>query len=139
MGDTQPLADPAAAPGLRVVMIEDNPDILDTLCIALSFHNHVVTSALDGRSGLAAIRAERPDAVVCDIGLPGEIDGYGVARAVRADPALEGTRLIALSGYGQESDRQQSFLAGFDVHLVKPVQLDELTAALRPGTAGKSG
>jgi len=126
-------AAPAMAPGLRIVMIEDNPDILDTLCIALSFHDHAVTSAVDGISGLAAIRAARPDAVICDIGLPGEIDGYGVARTVRADPQLAGTRLIALSGYGQDSDRQHSLDAGFDVHLVKPVQLDELAEALLPG------
>lgn len=131
-GGTQGAPEPRGTParGLRVVVIEDNPDVLETLRMAMTVHDHAVTEATTGREGLEAIRATRPDVVVCDIGLPGGMDGYAVARAVRADPAIRATRLIALTGYGQESDRQASAAAGFDLHLVKPVPFRELEAAM---------
>lgn len=125
------------ARALKIVMIEDNLDILETLCIALRLHGHDVASASDGTQGLAAITASRPDVVICDIGLPGQFDGYAVARAVRATPELAGISLIALSGYGEDSDHDRAHQAGFDLHLVKPVLLSELLSAidslLKPG------
>ena len=124
----RPLATETA--GLRVVVVEDNPDVLETLRMVMAVHNHVVTEATNGSEGIRAIRNTKPDVVVCDIGLPGNVDGYGVARAIRADPELRHIRLIALSGYGQDSDKQKSAAAGFDLHLVKPVPFRELEAAM---------
>ena len=77
-------------------------------------------------------RSARPDVILCDLGLPG-LDGYGVARALRSDPATAGTRLVAVSGYGQDEDRRRTREAGFDRHLVKPVNPDELREVLAEG------
>ncbi|HKV09558.1 MAG TPA: response regulator, partial [Thermoanaerobaculia bacterium] len=76
--------------------------------------------------GLGRARELRPEVVLCDIGLPGELDGYGVARAFRADPDLASARLIALTGYGQEEDRRRALEAGFDTHLTKPADPEVL-------------
>jgi CheY-like chemotaxis protein len=88
-----------------------------------------VSLAPGGRSGLERARAERPEVVLCDIGLP-DLDGYEVARALRADPALSGTRLIALSGYAQPEDRERALQAGFDAHLAKPPDPEALSRML---------
>jgi CheY-like chemotaxis protein len=124
--------------GLRIVLIDDNRDALDMLACLLELNGHKVDSAEDGASGLAKVKALRPDAVVCDIGLPGGMDGYAVARALRAEPALAGMLLIALSGYGQGSDKQKSNEAGFDAHLVKPIRHADLEAALGAARAPQS-
>lgn len=123
---------------LRVLVIEDNRDAAETLEMALSLAGHEVTVALDGPAGLEAARAVRPHVVVCDIGLPGGTDGHAVARALRADRSLAQPFLVALSGYGQEEDQRRSREAGFDVHLVKPVDLkalEALVAGVSPGPA----
>ncbi len=83
--------------------------------------------------------AFRPDVVLCDIGLPGEVDGYALARSVRADPAISGTRLIAITGYGQSADRDRAREAGFDLHLTKPVQPLRLEELLRRLPRGRRG
>jgi CheY-like chemotaxis protein len=88
-----------------------------------------VRVARDGRSGLELARELRPDIVLCDIGLP-DIDGYEVARTLRRDDALRGTRLIALTGYAQPEDRQRAREAGFDAHLAKPPDIDALAREL---------
>jgi CheY-like chemotaxis protein len=75
----------------------------------------------------------RPEVVLCDIGLPGAMDGYGVARTFRADPGLRETLLIALTGYDQEEDRKRALAAGFDAHLTKPADLDLLQQMLADG------
>jgi len=129
---------PEAGAGLRIVLIDDNRDALDMLACLLELNGHSVESAEDGARGLDRVRALRPDAVVCDIGLPGGMDGYAVARAIRAEPALAGTLLIALSGYGQSGDKQKSNEAGFDAHLVKPIQHADLEAALGAARAPQS-
>jgi PAS domain S-box-containing protein len=116
--------------GLSIAAIDDNRDALDMLGILLGLNGHEVIPALDGAAGLDAVRRVRPDVVICDIGLPGALNGYDVARAIRADPALRGTPLIAMSGYGQASERANSSAAGFDLHLVKPVREEDLLAAL---------
>jgi len=117
---------PARAP-LRVVLVEDNADIRESLCDYFGSIGYELQTAADGPSGLAVILAHRPDVALVDIGLP-LLDGYAVARRVRA--ALgNGVRLIAVSGYGQAEDRQRALSAGFDEHLTKPVTLvalDEL-------------
>lgn len=73
----------------------------------------------------------KPDAVICDIGLPGSMNGYDIARVIRQDEALKETFLIALSGYGQEGDKRMSRDAGFDTHLVKPMCHREFESVLR--------
>jgi CheY-like chemotaxis protein len=87
-----------------------------------------VTTAADGRSGLATILSVRPDIALIDLGLPG-VDGLQVARAVRAARKEGGALLIALTGYGSEGDRQQALAAGFDAFLIKPFDLAKFQAA----------
>jgi PAS domain S-box-containing protein len=123
-------AEPAGAGGLDVLVIEDHLDAGETLVEVLRLEGHRARLARDGRSGLALARAARPDVILCDLGLP-DVDGFEVAAAVRANPALRATRLVALSGYAQPEDRRRSAEAGFDAHLAKPAGLDELRRALR--------
>ncbi len=108
----------------RVLVVEDNADAAEMLQIALELGGHRVVLAADGPAGVESARRERPDAVLVDIGLPG-FDGYEVARRVRAalGPAV---LLVALTGYGQPEDQQRAVEAGFDVHLVKPIDPEEL-------------
>ena len=116
----------------RVLVVEDNAVVADGMRFLLEHLGHDVAVAGDGPSALAAIREYRPDVALCDIGLPGALDGYALARAVRDDPDVADTCLIALTGYGQEGDRRRTEEAGFDLHLTKPVQpsrLEEILAA----------
>jgi PAS domain S-box-containing protein len=115
---------------LRILLIDDNTDMLQTLSTLLNMEGHEVETAEDGESGLEAIRAQSPDLVLCDIGLPGALDGYAVARAVRADAQLAQVYMVALSGYGQERDRQRAKASGFDNHLLKPLNFGELAKLL---------
>jgi PAS domain S-box-containing protein len=117
------------APALRVLVVDDNEDIADLTAVALGAAGYEVTLARDGLSALDVARRERPDAVVLDLGLPG-IDGFEVARRLRADPAFAKVLLVALSGYGQASDRVLSEAAGIDVHFVKPVDFEALHEVL---------
>lgn len=129
-----------ASSGLRIVAIDDNKDALDILSLLLAAHHHEVTLAHDGISGIETVKSIRPDVVICDIGLPGRMNGYDVVRAIRDEKDLAETLVIALSGYGQESDKQKS-AAGFDIHLVKPVRHQELEEVLkrsRPKAAARS-
>ncbi|BDG06903.1 hybrid sensor histidine kinase/response regulator [Anaeromyxobacter paludicola] len=131
---------PAPAPGpaaarrsVHVLLIDDNQDAAETMGDILRLEGHRVDVASDGRSGLARARELSPDAIVCDIGLP-DMDGYAVARTLRADEAFRGTRLIALTGYAQPEDRARAKAEGFDAHLSKPPPVEELLAQLsRPG------
>jgi CheY-like chemotaxis protein len=135
---------PAARPdaggrGLRVLIIEDNHDAAESLRLVLELAGHRVVVAHAGRAGLAAARESRPDVVLCDIGLPGGMDGYTVARVLRADAEVCEVPLIALSGYGQEEDQRKARQAGFDRHLTKPVDpavLGRLLEALSPRPPG---
>jgi signal transduction histidine kinase/DNA-binding response OmpR family regulator len=113
----------------RILVVDDNEDGLETLAILLELSGHAVQTAADGPSALAAAETFRPDVVLLDIGLPG-MDGYEVARRLRANPVFRQTRLIALTGWGQDNDRQQSRDAGFDLHLVKPIDPAELRRVL---------
>ena len=124
---------PAAVPGkrpLRVLVIEDNRDAADSLRMLLQIAGHEVKLAFTGLAGLEAARQFRPHVVLCDIGLPGGMDGYGVARALRNDRELFETTLVALTGYGQDEDQRKARQAGFDKHLVKPVDPNHLTRFL---------
>jgi CheY-like chemotaxis protein len=106
-----------------VLLIEDNPDALKSLRDLLSLEGHEVSSATDGEAGLQALLAQRPDVAIVDIGLP-RLDGLQVAKRARAGGYAG--RMIALTGYGQEHDVKRSLKAGFDAHLVKPLQAEQL-------------
>lgn len=114
---------------LSILVIEDNEDAGELLSSLLTMSGHTVRVALTGVEGLTMARAEVPDVILCDIGLPG-MTGYQVARAVRGDERLAQVWLIALTGYGHDGDRRKSRLAGFDMHLIKPVDLPDIEAAL---------
>jgi signal transduction histidine kinase len=119
----------AAGARLRILVVDDNVDAADSLGVMLGYSGHEVRVVHTGRDALSTAHAFSPDVIILDLGMP-EMDGYAVARAVRADPALARTRLIALSGYGQAEDRRRTAEAGFDAHLVKPVEHEVLKAAL---------
>ena len=114
--------------GRRVLVVDDNQDAADALVEALAAHGHGATVAYDGPSGLEAAARSRPEVAFLDIGLP-VMDGYELARRLRE---LLGTKvkLVALTGYGQDRDRVLSRAAGFDEHLVKPVELDQIMAVV---------
>jgi two-component system CheB/CheR fusion protein len=115
--------------GARVVIVEDNDDSRATLSTFLAESGFRCTVANSGPAGLELIEETRPDVAIVDVGLPG-MDGLELARRVRQVPALAGVYLIALTGYGQPTDRNAALAAGFDGHLVKPVDLDTLVEAL---------
>ncbi len=121
-----------AAGSRRVLVIEDNADAAESLQMLLEISGFEVATAADGSAGLATARRFRPDVVLCDIGLPGGLDGYAVARELRADPALQPVHLIALTGYGQAEDRRRAYAEGFDLHLTKPVDPVALKDLLTP-------
>jgi two-component system CheB/CheR fusion protein len=106
-------------------VVEDNSDAADALMMILELLGHHVRVANDGIVALELARANLPDVMLVDIGLPG-MDGYEVARRVRRDPALKDLVLVALTGYGRDEDKRQALTAGFDYHLVKPVDPDSL-------------
>ncbi len=112
-------AERAQAAGRSVLVVDDNVDAAESLCDVVAFLGHSVEAVYDGRAALARVRERHPDVVLCDIGLPG-MDGYEVARAIRADPTLAGIRLVAVSGYAQPEDRARATNAGFDAHVAKP-------------------
>ena len=118
-----------ASGGRLVLIIDDNVDTCESLSVALGLTGHRVRTAFDGKTGMVSARELKPDVVLCDIGLP-DIDGYAVARTLRADETLRSTRLIALSGYARPEDRKRAQEAGFDAHIAKPPELDELTEML---------
>ena len=109
----------------RVLVVEDNADAREMLQVLLECAGHEVATAGDGAGALAEVERFRPEVAVIDIGLPG-IDGYEVARTVRAAPDAHRIRLIAVTGYGQAEDRRKAVEAGFDEHIAKPVDPDRL-------------
>lgn len=113
----------------RVVVVDDNRDAAESLVMLLELEGHEVRMASDGQAGLQLARDFDAQAVLLDIGLP-DIDGYEVARRIRQQPWGKKLLLIAVSGWGQDRDRQAALDAGFDRHLTKPVDLGELTALL---------
>ena len=113
----------------RILVVDDNEDGAETLATLLGLYGHEVRIAHDGAAALAAADAYRPDVILLDIGLPG-MDGYEVARRLRDRNEFRATRLIALTGWGQDTDRERSRSAGFDLHLVKPVDPGKLRELL---------
>ena len=113
----------------RVLLIEDNADARAALAALLELEGYVVEAAPDGASGLEIVRDKRPDVALIDIGLPG-IDGYEVARRIR-DLGPPQPHLVALTGYSRSEDRERAAQAGFDAHLVKPIDPTALAALVR--------
>jgi two-component system, sensor histidine kinase len=113
----------------RVLIIEDDADSREALTLLLKLWGHDVEVAPEGKRGLEQLLVSRPDLAIIDIDLPG-FDGYAVARAVRATPDGAFPYLVALTGYGQLADRRRAITAGFDAHLIKPVDLEQLRRLL---------
>lgn len=113
----------------RVLIIEDHQDVLESLKALLECYGYIVKVAATGNDGIELARQFNPDIIICDLGLP-DIDGYTVAKKIRLESQLKEVRLLALSGYGQEENRRQSRESGFDAHLVKPVDGQELEKLL---------
>ena len=113
----------------RLLIVEDHPDVAESLALILRCDDHEVRIAHDGPAALQALSKFKPDVVLLDVGLPG-MDGYQVARRMREEALESKLTIIALSGYGQTEDHSQSMQAGCDAHLVKPVHPNVLRSML---------
>ncbi|MCW5612779.1 MAG: response regulator [Rubrivivax sp.] len=122
----------------RILVIEDNPVNLELMCCLLQAWQHEVLVARNGEEGLAMARSQRPDLVICDIQMP-VLDGYAVARRLRADPALHDLPLVAVTAYAMVGDDEKALLAGFDVHVSKPIDPAGFMAAIEPLLPGGAG
>jgi PAS domain S-box-containing protein len=121
--------EPVGGEALRVLVVDDNQDITQSLAMLLALMGHDVETATDGAHALDAAKSFNPDVVLLDIGLP-KMNGYDVARGLRAMPAMRDCLIVACTGYGSAEDRQKALAAGFDRHAVKPVTADTLTTIL---------
>jgi CheY-like chemotaxis protein len=113
----------------RVLIVDDNVDAADSLAMLLKNDGHEAETAYSANTALEAVERLRPEIVLLDVGLP-HTDGYEIARQLRASNTVPGMRLIALTGYGQEEDRERARAAGFDDHLLKPADMDALQRLL---------
>jgi CheY-like chemotaxis protein len=113
----------------RILLADDNNDALESLATLLELGGHEVVTASNGALALECAERHRPEVVLLDIGMP-MLDGYEVARRIRVQPWGQKITLVALTGWGQDSDRRRSREAGFDSHLVKPLDMDKLTELL---------
>jgi signal transduction histidine kinase/DNA-binding response OmpR family regulator len=116
-------------PARRVLVVDDNADAAEMLSHALRYSGHEVREEHDGLSALVTAAEFNPDVVLLDIGLPG-MDGFEVARRLRADPRFAKLRIVALTGYGQETDKKRTSEVGIDRHLVKPVEMEQVIEAI---------
>jgi len=129
--EPMPRREPAAATiSRRILVIEDSEDAAATMKIILQRWGHRVEVAHDGRDALETAKRFEPEIVLCDIGLPGDLDGYDVARALRADAQSRSSYLIALTGYGRDEDKALATSAGFDAHVTKPASQEVLRSAI---------
>jgi Response regulators consisting of a CheY-like receiver domain and a winged-helix DNA-binding domain len=138
----EPSADPQSRPadletatgavgGRRLLIVDDNRDAADSLALLLGLEGHEVRVAYAGRPAIEVAHEFQPEIAILDLGLP-DLSGYDVARLLRQDPALARIELIALTGWGQEEHRKRALEAGFDHHVTKPVDLDQLARLLAP-------
>jgi CheY-like chemotaxis protein len=127
----------AASRRLKVLVVDDNADLVEMLVTMVAGLGHDVRKALDGRSAVSAGLAYEPDVVLLDLGLP-LLSGIEVARELRRSPALAKTLLVALTGWGQVEDRRQTQEAGFDFHLTKPADPETLERLLATFAASRS-
>jgi CheY-like chemotaxis protein len=112
-----------------VLVADDNRDAADSLAALLQALGNDVKIAYDGKEAVAAARTFHPEVILLDIGMP-QLDGYGAAREIRGDPQTRVAKLVALTGWGQEEDRQRVRAAGFDAHIVKPAEIEVLRQVL---------
>ncbi|MDP3151914.1 MAG: ATP-binding protein [Archangium sp.] len=123
---------------LNVLIVEDNQDNAETMCMLMELGGHAVRIAHSGRAGLERAASWRPDLILLDIGLP-DLEGYEVARSLRADPHTAGCTLVALTGWGAAEDKRLSEEAGFDAHFTKPLAPAELFAFMHDTFGGPTG
>ena len=121
-------------PRLRLLLVDDNRDYVDTMSLLLAGSGCEVAAALDGTGALALARRLQPDAMLLDLALPG-LNGYQLLTALRADPSLRGTYVAAVSGWGGNDEAGRSLQAGFDAHFMKPCDHRVLLAAVREAVA----
>jgi two-component system CheB/CheR fusion protein len=114
---------------LRILVVEDNPDIAEMTALTLQLWNYRTSLASEGETAIEVARTQRPHVVLLDIGLPG-LDGYQVAEQLRAEFSSQEMKLVSLTGYAQESDAKRALQAGFDRHLAKPVNFAALKELL---------
>jgi PAS domain S-box-containing protein len=129
-------AEPQASGRRRILIADDNHDSADSLALYLRIKGHETSTAYDGEEAIAAADAIRPDVVLLDIGMP-KRNGYEVCRHIREQPWARGTLMVALTGWGQKQDQRRSEAAGFDRHMVKPIEpsrLMKLLDSLAPGS-----
>jgi CheY-like chemotaxis protein len=118
----------------RVLIIDDNRDAAESLAEIVQMFGHVAEIAYDGPTGVARAKEQPPDVILCDIGLPG-MNGYEVVQALKGDAALRAAQVFAVSGHAQPEDRRKALEAGFDRHIAKPLDLDEIERILSGPTA----
>ena len=113
----------------RILVVEDNLDAVRSLVALLRQMGHQVEFAINGYAAIEAARAYRPEVVLLDLGLPG-MDGFELCRRLRKEPGLQGTRVIALTAYGQDQYRDRALEAGCELHVLKPISPARLTSLL---------
>jgi two-component system CheB/CheR fusion protein len=123
------IADLDRLAGCRILVVDDNTDAADSVALMLQLYGAEVEVAYDGPTAVASARSFKPGVILLDIGMPG-MDGHEAARIIRQDAGAHTPYLIALTGWSQQEDREQSLDAGFDLHLVKPVEVTALLEAL---------
>jgi CheY-like chemotaxis protein len=124
--------------GARVLVVDDNDDAAELMADALARKGFDTRTAGDAKAAMTLVGEWQPEAAILDIGLP-VVDGYELAKQIRATPGGNKVYLIALTGYGQAMDRERALAAGFDHHLVKPVDTATIRALLDAALAGSSG
>jgi CheY-like chemotaxis protein len=120
LAESIPAPQPAGSAARRVMIVDDNRDAAESLAMLLSLDGHRTHAVFTAQAALDGVMTFRPDVVLLDIGLP-EMDGYQVAQKIRSLPGMERIRIVAVTGYGQSGDLKRCRAAGFDDHLVKPV------------------
>jgi CheY-like chemotaxis protein len=123
---------------MRVLVVDDSPDNLELLSMAMTMWGHEAVVLQDSTLALSTAVEFLPQVVFLDLGMP-DVDGWEIARQLRQHTALAGTFLVALTGYGREEDQAKSQAAGFDLHLLKPVDLEEIETILKKLSQSGSG
>lgn len=120
----------------KVLVIDDNKDLAEILCELIGLLGHMTISSLNGQDGIKKAKDYQPDAIICDIGLPG-LNGYEVAQLLRKDKDLKEVFLVALSGYAGPDDLKRSREAGFNRHLSKPADISSIERVLAEAAMSK--